>query len=172
MNPFRNAIKTFDLLPDALKPAFHTAFNDDWSDLESNGNPLEHGIDPDPDEREAAAINYILEWAGWMCDLDAPEPKLLSEPELSDRYKQDPAMTRAWLSILADAYDLIPFGEAIESTFGGEHISEGHFLDVEPEFGLGPIFIPSEITITVEDDADNPVPYTFIVTGLSVSRKD
>lgn len=174
MNPFRNAIKTLDLLPDALKPAFHTAFNDDWSDLTSNGNPLEHDV-VDPPENVSpkdAAIEYILEWAGWMCDTDAPEPALLNEPELSDRYKQDPAMTRAWLSVLADAYDLIPFAEDIESTFGGEHISSGHFLNIKPEVGLEPIFIPSELTIIVEDDDDNPVRYDFIVTGLTVTRKD
>lgn len=175
MNPFRNAIKTFDLLPDALKPAFYTAFNDDWADLEHNGNPLEHDVvdPPENESREGAAINYILEWASWMCDESSEVPALLNEPELSDRYKNDPAMTRAWLTILADAYDLIPFQtEPIESTFAGEHISTGHFLDIEPEFGLEPMYIPSEITITVEDDDDNPVRYEFIVTGLSVMRKD
>jgi hypothetical protein len=160
-NPFRNALHTFDLLPDALKPAFHTAFNDDWSDLTSNGNPLEHGMDPalHPDEAAETAVSYIIEWAGWMCDEKSDVPALLTEPELSDRYKEDPAETREYFRILADAYDLIPFAEDIESTFAGEHISSGHFLTIEPD----EIPLPAKFSIIVEDDDDNPVTYRFSV---------
>lgn len=164
MNPFRNALATFDLLPEALRPAFLTAFNDDWSDLESNGNPLEHDVVDPPENvsREEAAIDYVVEWAGWMCDESSDVPALLNEPELSDRYKTDPDLTREWLSILADAYDLIPFAsEPIESTFGGEHISTGHFLEIKPDLIIDSI--PTEFSIIVKDDDDNPVTYPFAV---------
>lgn len=161
-NPFRNAIETLGRLPDALKPAFHTAFVDDWADLTSNANPLEHK--PAGDTYEA--VLYILEWAGFMCDTKADHPSLLSEPELSNRYKVSADDTREWLRRLADAYDLIPFDtEPIESTFAGEHISTGHFLDLpsRDDFPLTDSF-----AIIVEDDDDNPVTYHFQVTDHRV----
>lgn len=41
-NPFAEALKTYDLLPDAYHPYFVNALIDGWEDLEHNANPIEH----------------------------------------------------------------------------------------------------------------------------------
>lgn len=60
MNPFRNALQTFELVPDALKDAFWDSFIIDISDLASNGNPLEHTAATTQDE----AIAYVETFDG------------------------------------------------------------------------------------------------------------
>lgn len=108
VNPFRNAVVTYDLLPDDLKPRFIDALLNDWCDLESNANPIEHRTGPSLDE----AIGYVQEWHG--------------------QESLYPHLDRVWLQAMADAWDhltpVLPPDD--ETTFDGEKVSCGKYLAV------------------------------------------
>jgi hypothetical protein len=157
INPFRNALITFNLLPDHIKPAFLTAFNDDWADLEHNGNPLEHI----PAENQDMAMAYTMEWAGWALDSDIKTP-----------YRNDPETTRVWLTRMADAFDLIPeLPEPDETTFAGDHVATGYYIDADipttpysSKAPLGIADLPDKFTLTLDDN----IIHMFHVEGGTV----
>lgn len=106
-NPFRNALQTFELLPDEYKDQFLDSFAVDTSDLTSNGNPLEHTAATT--QREA--LIYIETFQG------VPNP--------NSRFA-----AKRYLETLAKAFDLIPDTyEEEETTFAGERVSLGLYLD-------------------------------------------
>lgn len=110
MNPFRNSIRTFDLLPKDLQPRLLPALEFDWRDLESNGNPIEH----EPATDQASAIDYIDEWQEDPYDF------------------VNTAAQRQLLLDLADVYDrcLIHLPADDETTFAGEHVASGQYMSI------------------------------------------
>lgn len=105
-NPFAQALKTYDLLPDDLKPRFWDAMLYDWWDLESNGNPIEHVAAPTPYD----AITYVTE----ADDED--------ESELGRQFLLD--MIPVWDRVC----EFLPPEDT--TMFAGEKVSSGQYLAV------------------------------------------
>lgn len=134
-NPFRNALQTFNLLPDELKDGFLDSFNVDTSDLQHNGNPLSHEAAKTQEE----AIAYVGTFDGVKV--------------INSRYS-----VPEYLETLANAFDLIPEKyQEEETTFGGERVSLGLYLD----YPGGPYLDTAFCFLLNEDDEDETV-LTFI----------
>lgn len=104
-NPFREALKTYDLLPDEHKPYFWEAMMYDWWDLESNANPIEHQAASTPEE----ATVYVVE-----SDEDASE--------LGRQFLLD--MIPVWDRVC----EFLPPEDTV--MFAGEKVSMGQYLAV------------------------------------------
>ena len=104
-NPFAQALQTYDLLPDDLKPRFWEAMLYDWWDLEHNANPIEHVAAPTRED----AITYVTE-----TDED--------ESELGRQFLLD--MIPVWDRVC----EFLPPEET--TTFAGEKVSMGQYLAV------------------------------------------
>lgn len=125
-NPFRDALVTYDLLPDPLRPKLIPCLFDDWRDLESNANPIEHT----PAPSTQWALDYLNEWGNYDDMEDEPYPEL----------------HRQWLERMGDAWDRLSpmFPDDDTSEWMGEKVSLGQYLDVRdsdwplwPEFASG-----------------------------------
>lgn len=134
-NPFRNALITFELLPDELKDQFLDSFVVDTEDLAHNGNPLEH----EPASNEEEAIAYVQTFDG------------VGQP--NSRFA-----TKQYLETLAAAFDLIPDTyQEDETTFAGGHIATGLYLD----YPGGP-YLDSAFCFHLNRDDDDETVLTFL----------
>lgn len=130
-NPFRNALQTFELLPDDRKDEFLDSFDVDSSDLASNGNPLQH----DAATTQEEAIAYVSSFQG----VGLPNSRFAA---------------KNYLECLAAAFDLIPDTyEEETSTFAGETVSFGLYLD----YPSGPYLDSAFCFRLNRDDADDTV---------------
>lgn len=134
-NPFRNALTTFELLPDEYKDQFLDSFAIDTSDLTSNGNPLEHTAATTRRE----ALIYIETFQG--------------VPNVNSRFS-----AKNYLECLAVAFDLIPDTYAEEeTTFAGEHVATGLYLD----YPDGP-YLDSAFCLHLNRDDDDETVFTYV----------
>lgn len=134
-NPFRNALITFELLPDDKKDSFLDSFAVDTEDLAHNGNPLEHEPATNVDE----AIAYVETFDG------VPTP--------NNRYA-----TKQYLETLAAAFDLIPDTyQDDETTFGRGHVATGLYLD----YPSGP-YLDSAFCFHLNRDDEDETVLTFL----------
>jgi hypothetical protein len=144
MNPFRNALQTFQLVPDALKDAFWDSFIVDISDLASNGNPLEHTAAETQDE----AIAYINSYDG--------------VPVNNSRWHVKERLTK-----LAEAYDLIsPKFQAepapYSTMFGNGEQGVGLYIDfTDPEN-------ERYFVMTVNPDEDDETVFTLSTSPVKI----
>jgi hypothetical protein len=143
-NPFRNALQTFNFLPDELKDAFWDSFIIDISDLASNGNPLEHTAAENKDE----AIAYVNTYDG--------------VPVNHSRFSVPHN-----LKILAEAFDLIaPKFESepapYSTMFGNGEEGEGIYLDFTvPEH-------ERYFVITVNSDEEDETVFTLSTSPVKI----
>ena len=115
MNPFRNALITYDLLPDDRKPLFFDTLMIDWHDLEHNANPIEHT--PARDEYEA--ISYVESEFGGGEDSRDLRPLFVR-------------LANAWDRLLEDG--VLP--ESDTTKFAGEKVSSGHYIDTDVLYSM------------------------------------
>ena len=135
MNPFRNALTTYDTLPTSLRPKFVPALFHDWSDLEHNGNPVEHEAITDLGQ----ALDYVR---GWEDD----------ESNLGHQFLLDMAL--AWDHILPR----LPEPETV--MFAGEKVSTGHYLSVDESEWPDEVTDDYTVTFVVGD-----VPYAVHIVN-------
>jgi hypothetical protein len=143
-NPFRNALTTFNLLPDALKDAFWDSFVVDISDLASNGNPLEHTAATTQEE----AIDYVNCFDGVSVE--------------QSRWHVKEKLTK-----LAEAFDLISPKFTAEpapysTMFGSGDEGEGLYIDfTNPEY-------ERYFVMTVNPDEDDETVFTLSTSPVKI----
>lgn len=136
MNPFRNALTTYDMLPPSLRPKLIPAMFRDWSDLEHNANPIEH----DPCTHMGEAMEYVEQWEDGESNLD--------RQFLAD-------MSFAWDHVMA----LLP--EPDTTMFGLEKVSTGHYLSVDETEWPEEVTNDYTVTFAVQDQSEGNYEITY-----------